>query len=354
MDKSPLVSILIPNYNKAPYLKETLDSILAQTYKNWECIIVDDHSTDHSWEILEEYEKLDPRFKVFKRPDHLPKGGNACRNYAFELSKGEYIQWFDSDDLMMSNMLWNRVNLLLKDNNFDFTVSSGYNFCNNIGDSDIVFSHVFYDEKFVESFIALDPPWLAPSCMYKKSFLNQNQIKWAEDIYILQDVLYDLEACLKTNKVVYSFENPDWAWRWHKDGENTGAKRSTISNFYSIKRVLIYFNKIVKTNPKKYSPYLSSASYELLIPTSKRYGYQFLKYIITAFFLIKKITIFDFIMQFILIKMYYIFRYSNSNVSNRISSKSISLLKNKLKSNIYQNKIIGKKTLNDFNSYIIK
>src|SRR5690606_6713113 len=100
MTEQPLVSILIPNYNKAPYLRETLDSILSQTYLNWECIIVDDHSTDGSYEILEEYANLDCRFKVYKRPDHLPKGGNACRNYAFILSNGEFVNWFDSDDIM--------------------------------------------------------------------------------------------------------------------------------------------------------------------------------------------------------------------------------------------------------------
>lgn len=96
----PLVSILIPNFNKAPYLKETLDSVVNQTYSNWECIIVDDHSSDNSWEILQEYAAKDSRFRLFKRPDERKHGGNAARNYAFEMSKGNYIQWLDSDDLI--------------------------------------------------------------------------------------------------------------------------------------------------------------------------------------------------------------------------------------------------------------
>ena len=75
----PLVSILIPNYNKAPYLRETLDSVLSQTYTHWECIIVDDHSTDNSWEILEEYVAKDSRFKLYKRPVDRKQGGNAAR-----------------------------------------------------------------------------------------------------------------------------------------------------------------------------------------------------------------------------------------------------------------------------------
>ncbi|WBL41311.1 glycosyltransferase family 2 protein [Algoriphagus halophytocola] len=98
--ESPLVSILIPNYNKAPYLRETLDSVLNQTYTHWECIIVDDHSTDGSWEILEEYVAKDSRFQLYKRPNNREAGGNPARNFAFEKSNGKYIQWLDSDDLI--------------------------------------------------------------------------------------------------------------------------------------------------------------------------------------------------------------------------------------------------------------
>ncbi|UCS91990.1 glycosyltransferase family 2 protein [Echinicola marina] len=123
--KTPLVSILVPNYNKAPYLKESLDSVLAQTYKNWECIIVDDHSTDSSWEILEEYVAKDKRFKVYKRPDNRKKGGNAARNYAFEMAQGEYINWFDSDDVLDENFLFFKVASFFNHQyKFDFIISN--------------------------------------------------------------------------------------------------------------------------------------------------------------------------------------------------------------------------------------
>lgn len=104
-----MVSILIPNYNKASYIKETLESVLAQTYTDWECIIVDDHSTDSSWEILEVYAVQDSRFRIFKRPIERKQGGNAARNFAFENAKGEYIQWLDSDDLIYKNKISEQV-----------------------------------------------------------------------------------------------------------------------------------------------------------------------------------------------------------------------------------------------------
>jgi glycosyltransferase involved in cell wall biosynthesis len=99
MPDQPIVSIIIPTYNRAHLIGETLDSVLAQTYTNWECIIVDDGSTDNTDEVVEEYVKKDSRFKYYHRPDeHLP-GGNGARNYGFKMSKGEYVNWLDSDDL---------------------------------------------------------------------------------------------------------------------------------------------------------------------------------------------------------------------------------------------------------------
>ena len=105
MKKEPLVSVIIPTYNRAHLIGETLDSVLAQTYQNWECIIVDDGSSDDTNEVVGVYVKKDSRFKFYHRPDkHLP-GGNGARNYGFKMSQGEYIQWFDSDDLMRKEFL---------------------------------------------------------------------------------------------------------------------------------------------------------------------------------------------------------------------------------------------------------
>lgn len=100
MQEQPLVSIIIPTFNRAHLIGETLDSVLAQTYDNWECIVVDDGSTDNTDEVMAEYMARDSRFQYHHRPEDRLPGGNAARNYGFEVSKGEYIQWFDSDDLM--------------------------------------------------------------------------------------------------------------------------------------------------------------------------------------------------------------------------------------------------------------
>ena len=112
MSDQPLVSIIIPTYNRAHLIGETLDSILAQTYQNWECIIVDDGSSDNTDEVVGEYTKKDTRFKYYHRTnEHLP-GGNGARNYGFKMSEGEYVNWLDSDDLFSENKIDEQVKLI--------------------------------------------------------------------------------------------------------------------------------------------------------------------------------------------------------------------------------------------------
>lgn len=103
--KKPLVSIIVPTYNRAHLIVESLESILAQTYKYWECIIVDDGSRDDTLELVNTYLEKDSRFNLYCRPDSRKKGASSCRNIGLERANGKFIQFLDSDDLMMKNKL---------------------------------------------------------------------------------------------------------------------------------------------------------------------------------------------------------------------------------------------------------
>ncbi|MGX7668103.1 glycosyltransferase family 2 protein [Flavobacterium pedocola] len=108
----PFISIIIPTFNRANLIGETLDSIVEQTHADWECILVDDGSTDNSREVIETYLKKDSRFRYFERPSDRKKGANACRNYGFEQSKGAYVKWFDSDDVLLPDALEKQLEVL--------------------------------------------------------------------------------------------------------------------------------------------------------------------------------------------------------------------------------------------------
>lgn len=105
MHKSPKVSIIIPTFNRSELLIQTLLSVKNQTLKNWECIIIDDGSTDNTEDAISNFISDDIRFKYSKRPESYVKGAASCRNYGFELSKGNFIQWLDDDDLLSFNKL---------------------------------------------------------------------------------------------------------------------------------------------------------------------------------------------------------------------------------------------------------
>ncbi|MEO5991368.1 MAG: glycosyltransferase family 2 protein [Ferruginibacter sp.] len=124
MSLKSLVSIIIPTYNRAHLIGETLDSVLAQTYINWECIVVDDGSVDGTDVLMKQYTESDARFQYHKRPHTHLSGGNGARNYGFKLSKGKYIQWFDSDDVMGDRYLEARLNLF--SNQIKLVICAGY------------------------------------------------------------------------------------------------------------------------------------------------------------------------------------------------------------------------------------
>ena len=105
---TPRVSVLMTIYNAEPYLKVAIDSILTQTFSDWELIAVDDGSKDQSTEILSTYD--DPRVRVFTLPENA--GRTPALRYAFEQAKGEYIAVLDSDDVALPERLARQVEFL--------------------------------------------------------------------------------------------------------------------------------------------------------------------------------------------------------------------------------------------------
>lgn len=116
-----LVSIITPSYNSSKFIVQAIESVLNQTYKNWEMIIVDDVSMDNSNEIIEEYMRKDHRIKLIKLATN--SGPAVARNKAIKDSKGRYIAFLDADDLWISEKLEIQISFMQR-NNLLFTYSS--------------------------------------------------------------------------------------------------------------------------------------------------------------------------------------------------------------------------------------
>lgn len=194
---NPLVSIIIPTYNRADLIGETLDSILAQTYENWECIIVDDGSEDNTKEIVLSYIEKDARFQYFKRPENKPKGGNSCRNYGFEICKGEYVNWFDSDDIMLSQKIEKQLNFL-KSKNIDFCVSRFDNFNDFERTSEIAFDKNNNQEINLYNYLSGNVFWGTIDFLGRKKILINS--KFDETLKSGQE--YNFFISVMTNKEV--------------------------------------------------------------------------------------------------------------------------------------------------------
>jgi glycosyltransferase involved in cell wall biosynthesis len=183
MSDQPLVSIIIPTYNRAHLIGETLDSVLAQSYQNWECIVVDDGSSDNTDEVVGEYVIKDSRFKYHHRPeDHLP-GGNGARNYGFKVSKGKYVQWFDSDDLMVAEMIEKKTRMFISNLKLD-AVSCGFKVFGEVIDSkekNIIFVEDFIYESLRKKFVLN-----LPTFMFSKDSLIG--LKYSENLTRAQDL----------------------------------------------------------------------------------------------------------------------------------------------------------------------
>lgn len=113
-----LISIITPTYNCGKFISETIESVLDQTYKNWEMVIVDDCSTDNTKHIVEEYIKKDSRIRYHRLEEN--SGAAIARTKAMEIAQGDYMAFLDSDDLWMKNKLEIQLNLMKK-NHWYFT-----------------------------------------------------------------------------------------------------------------------------------------------------------------------------------------------------------------------------------------
>lgn len=201
---SPLVSIIIPTYNRAHLIGETLDSVLAQTYTNWECIVVDDGSTDDTDKLLAAYCEKNPHFQYHQRPTNRPKGANTCRNYGFELSKGKYVNWFDSDDVMHQDKLLIQVKAL-ENSDYNFSVCQTLVFENSKENIIGLSSENIYSSNVFEDYVTQKIVWLTSVPLWKRNFLDKLEYLFDEELQAAQEWEFHcrvLNVCSNYN-VVY-------------------------------------------------------------------------------------------------------------------------------------------------------
>lgn len=187
------VSVIIPMYNSQEYIIETLGSIKNQEYNNFECIIIDDHSTDNSVKIVNEFVIEDNRFNLYTRPDDLMKGPSSCRNYGLNIATGDYIQWFDSDDIMLENCLSRKIERFSEEIQLDVVVSK----LAFIEKGERTYESKIESDSFVEDYTVGKISFFVCGPMWKSDFLKRNNANFDVRIKNLDDWDFNIRMLLK-------------------------------------------------------------------------------------------------------------------------------------------------------------
>lgn len=214
-----LVSIVIPLKNRRDLVVETLESVMGQTYKDFECIVVDDHSEDGSDAVVEAISKQDSRIRIFKRSSKL-SGAPVCRNEGLRKTMGEFVIFLDSDDLLAFDCLKHRVALMRKYPELDFAVFRARKFYSEPGDSEGLVNK-FSDVDDLCRFIARHLPWGTAAPIWRRTFLDRH-VGWDENIPSGQDIDFCIQAlCLRPR--YQKINRFDFYYRNHHPGERVGV-----------------------------------------------------------------------------------------------------------------------------------
>lgn len=203
------VSIIIPVYNSEKYISKCLDSVINQTYKNIEILVINDGSKDNSINILSEYEKKDSRIIVIDKEN---EGVAKTRNMGIKKATGDYIMFIDNDDFIDSDY----VETYLKNTDYDIVIGS---YKRTDINGEILFKYNLNEDSIWSKYIVL-APWAK---LYKKDFLIKNNIEFL-NYGIGEDVYFNLLCYSKTNniKVINDFK---YNWFYNNESVSNTKQR---------------------------------------------------------------------------------------------------------------------------------
>ena len=185
-----MISIIVPIYNCEQFLPACIDSILAQSYQDFEILLVDDGSNDQSGGICDQYASQDTRIRVFHRAN---SGVSASRNFGIENAKGAYVSFVDSDDRIHVDFLAKLLERLL-------STKADFTYCDIVLDNPdgerVYTTYTLDGDKKSDFHKMLREGWgaLCFNKLYKKNFLEKADIRFPEDINYCEDVLFSIQA----------------------------------------------------------------------------------------------------------------------------------------------------------------
>ncbi|MGL6247917.1 MAG: glycosyltransferase family 2 protein [Culicoidibacterales bacterium] len=286
-----LVSVIMPVYNVQKYLAKAINSVLEQTYQNFEIIIVDDGSPDQSYDIAKKYQKQDSRIVVVQKENG---GLSDARNYGMKFAKGEYLYFFDSDDTIESNLL----ELVVKSANQKQSdiIYFGYNVVVEDSMQNIVSTRKILPDINSNDQMVLDYSndnfyqllGYAWNKLYKKSFIDKHGFIFQKGLSLVEDIEFNQRVFGKTNEISYCpFALYNYIQRPRMTLVNSYYENYFVMKLDSIKyrekitRQLGYSEDISNRYYKKNLPNIYKSSLNNLFYSSQENKKEMLKIIIS-------------------------------------------------------------------------
>ena len=235
-----MISIIIPHFNRSLLLRETLHSVLKQTVKGWEIIIVDDGSTQVEWDNVKNYEVLDSRIKVYQRQS-IHKGPSACRNEGADKANFSCLVFLDSDDLLKPFCLEQRMSFMESHPSVEIAVFKEENFKAIPGDLNSYFNIDLPYDQLLSSFLQNKNPWQTMAPIWKQSFFKKLGGFDADLIYMEDPELHIRALLEEDTKVGICYDFP--ADCFYRINFSDDSKKDFYYN--SIYYRILFYDKII-------------------------------------------------------------------------------------------------------------
>jgi|GEM_PF-2134066 Glycosyltransferases involved in cell wall biogenesis len=193
-----MITIIIPLKNNRDHIIDTLTSVKSQTFQKWSCIIVDDGSTDGSFQLVKNFIVNDCRFVLLVSDSN---GANACRNIGLNYSSTDYVIFLDADDQLKQNCLEIRLNFLNNHKSYDFIISQTEIYCESVNQPEGYFRSNYREiDHLILAFVEHKIQWNTTGVTWRKKFLVKIK-EWNEKYPRLQDVELNIRALLSYPKI---------------------------------------------------------------------------------------------------------------------------------------------------------
>jgi len=243
----PFVTIIMATYNRSHFIVETLKSIQAQTYMNWECLIIDDGSTDDIEKVLKPILKEDNRFKYCKRLPNYKKGLPGSRNYGLDLAIGDYIIFFDDDDVVHPSCLEVSLSAFKYIQNSSFcnfkkeAFSGDFNYDTIDSCNECNLEETKYD--LLENVVTQKTPFASCTVLWKRECFKEHifneDLMYAEEWECYQRILSNKPNGVLIDKVLYynrKHDKSNTSEFWRNSEARVNSKKEAIklvvSNLY--------------------------------------------------------------------------------------------------------------------------